>query len=356
MTQLGESRVRQLVLLGSGPTHRRLLHRLARRPLPALRVALLAAHPHTVQPSRVPALITGQSAPHTAALGILDLAGQSGVRVLAHRATAIDYGARALTLENGDQLAYDLLSLDPDTVQDRAALDAAMPGAREHGLFVLPVEAFATLWPRVVGLPAERLRSLVVLGAGVLAVEIAFALRQRLPQCAISLVSGVGGFLRGEPERLQAAVRHALQRATINLLEDEVLSIRAGMLQLGCGADLVCDVPLIATEPSWPAWLLQSGLLLDGAGKNVSTDACLRASGHQDVFVAPDDAGIAVARTLHANLERLLNVKPLRPPGALQPALRFADLGQRRAVLTWHAWCVQGHAVWRLKQWRELAG
>ena len=326
MRQAEEARVRQLVLLGAGPTHLRLLHRLARRPVPGLRVTLLAHQPQAMHAMRVPALITGQSAPHAAAVGIIDLAAQSGVRVLAQRATALDGAARTLTLDNGDRLAYELLSLDPDTVQDRAALNTAMPGAREHGLFVLPVEAFATLWPRVVGLPAERLRSLVVVGSGVLAVEIAFAVRQRLPQCAISLVCGDCAFLQGEPERLQAVVRHALQRATVTLLEDKVLAIRAGMLQLGCGADLVCDVPLIATEPTWPSWLLQSGLVLDGAHQNVAVDAYLRASGHADIFVAPRDAGASVSRNLHANLERLLSAKPLRPAAAFRLALRFSAL------------------------------
>ena len=346
-------RERTLVLLGAGPTHLRLLRQLAKQPLPGLRITLLTAQAQVYLPARLPGFIAGEHGIAACAVAADGLAGRSGVRLVAQRAGALDAASRTLTLDNGDHLAYDFLSLDPEPVQDRAGMEAAMPGAREHGLFLCPVEAFTVLWPRTCALPAERLRSVAVVGAGTLAVEVAFAVRQVLPQCAISLVAGGEGFFPSQPEHLRAALRPALQRASINLLEDSVLALGARGIRLGCGADLVCDVPVIATDPLWPPWLLHSGLATDGDGRHVATDECLRATSHAEVFVAPLNPGAWVARSLHANLRRVAGGLNPRPVGSMAPNPQFVDLGNRRALAQWHSYCFAGHLAWRWKKWRD---
>ena len=351
MTQVPMGPGRQLVLLGAGPTHRRLLQRLARHPLPGLRVTLLTAQAQVFLPGRLPGFIAGEHGIAACAVAVDGLATRSGVRLVSHRIHALDASARALTLDNGDQLTYDFLSLDPAPVQERAALEAAMPGAREQGLFLCPMDAFGTLWPRVRALPAERLRSLVVVGGGTLAVEVALALRQALPHSAISLVTGGNRLLDTQPECLRMALRLALQRACINVLEDGVLALRAGAVRMGCGADLVCDVPIIATDPIWPAGLLNANLALDGKGHTLAVDDCLRSSSHTEVFVAPLHARAATARSLHANLGRMILGKPTRTAKAAEPALRFVSIGPQRAALAWRSWCVQGYMVWQWMQW-----
>ena len=351
MTQMVELRERKLVLLGAGPTHLRLLRRLATRRLPGLRTTLLVAQPQVYLPAHLPGFISGEHGVAACAVAIDSLAGRSGVRVVAQRADALEAASRTLTLDNGDQLAYDFLSLDPEPVQDRVSLELAMPGVREHGLFLCPMEAFTVLWPRVCALPAERLRSVVAVGAGPLAVEVAFAVRQALPQCAISLVTGAAGFLAKQPDHLRLALRRALQRAAINVLEDKVLALGVGRVRLGCGADLVCDVPIIATDPLWPPWLLHSGLATEGDGNVVATDDCLRAIAHAEVFVAPPNAGAAVARSLHANLRRVAGGLNPQSVGSVGSGLKFVDLGNRRALARWHSYCFAGHLAWRWKQW-----
>ena len=351
MTEVLTGPGRQLVLLGAGSTHRRLLQRLARHPLPGLRVTLLTAQAQVFLPGRLPGFIAGAHGIAACAVAVDGLAARSGVRLVLHRIDALDASARALTLDNGDQLTYDFLSLDPEPVQERAALEAAIPGSREQGLFLCPMDAFGTLWPRVRALPAERLRSLVVVGGGTLAVEVSLALRQVLPHSAISLVTGGYRFLKDQPERLRMGLRLALQRAFINVLEDGVLALRAGAVRMGCGADLVCDVPIIATDPIWPAWLLNANLALDGAGHALAVDDCLRSSSHTEVFVAPQPASAAVARSLHSNLGHLLMGQPTRPATAAVPALRYVSIGPQQAALAWRSWCVQGYIVWQWMQW-----
>ena len=346
-------RERTLVLLGAGPTHLRLLRQMAKQPLPGLRITLLTAQTQVYLPARLPGFISGEHGIAACVVAVDGLAGRSGARLMTQRARALDAASRTLTLDNGDLLAYDFLSLDPEPVQDRASAEATMPGAREHGLFLCPVQPFSALWPRTCALPAERLRSLAVVGAGVLAVEVAFAVRQVLPQCAVSLVTGGDVFLPRQPEHPRAALRLALQRASVNLLEDTVLALGARGMRLGCGADLVCDVPVIATDPRWPPWLLHSGLAADGDGRHVATDDCLRATSHGEVFVAPLNPGSGVARSLHSNLRRVAGGSNAQPVGSVEPDLQFVNLGNRRALARWHSFCFAGQLAWRWKQWRD---
>ena len=77
---------------------------------------------------------------------------------------ALDANAQTVTLANGDTLAYDWLSLNTGPVMDRASLESLMPGARDHALFVRPIESFAQLWPRMIEKARAQKVPLAVVG------------------------------------------------------------------------------------------------------------------------------------------------------------------------------------------------
>ena len=62
---------------------------------------------------------------------------------------------------------YDVLSLDSGAVMDRGQL----PGAREHGLFVRPIEHFVRLLDGVLDLATRRVLDVVVVGGGAAGVD-----------------------------------------------------------------------------------------------------------------------------------------------------------------------------------------
>ena len=178
-----------------------------------------------------------------------------------------------------------MLSLDTGATLDRDAI----PGAREHGLFVRPIEAFAQLWSRMLELAAQRALCVVVVGGGAAGVELALAMHHRLGErCACQPGHGrrraaAQPSARGAAPRTdgaQAAQRH---RAGRHLRR----SHRHARCVLGRGTRVACDAAVIALGAVAPPWLRDSGLALDEQGF-VATGPTLQSTSHPEVFAAGD--------------------------------------------------------------------
>jgi NADH dehydrogenase FAD-containing subunit len=238
-----------------------------------------------------------------------------------------------------------------------------MPGAREHGLFIRPIEAFGALWPQVVEWAQTKPLRIAVVGAGSAGMELAMAVRHRLPNTAITLLCGDTPLGAGYAERVQARLKAALLERKITLLQDSAAGVRAGEIILRSGATLACDVPLIATGAQAPAWLAASGLALDAQGF-VAVDACQRSTSHPQVLAAGDvssrmdrslaRSGVFAVRAgpvLAMNLAALLADKPLAEHQPPDKTLNLISCGDRFAIASWGNYSAQGRWVWRLKDW-----
>ena len=206
-------------------------------------------------------------------------------------------------LDDGAQLGYDVLSLDPEPQQSRDLAEQAMPGARANALFVRPAAGFCALWPRVPELYASGALRVAVLGQGSLgadtdgdrsardALELAFAVRQRMPGAAVTLVTGGASLPELDPanaqirlqNRLQNLLQAALRQRRITVLPDAACAIGRDEIHLGSGARLACDVPIWCAGVQPPRWLAQSRLELDAAGQ-VQADDFQRSTSHSQVF------------------------------------------------------------------------
>ncbi|MCA0239698.1 MAG: pyridine nucleotide-disulfide oxidoreductase [Proteobacteria bacterium] len=267
----------RLVLLGSGPLHLRWLRALARArarapagPAPAdLEVCWVVPFAERLHAPMLPALVAGRCSVAQASIALRPLAEAARVALVESPVLAVDAAARRVTLGNGDVIEADAVSADADPVVDRDAI----PGAREHGLFLRPLEHFARLLEPLLALAAERVLDVVVVGGDLAAVELALALQQRLAgggeeRARVALVSGGPAPLLGQPstgvDRLRPAlevdrVRRTLVRQRITVFPDACARIEAGMLHLASGARLACDAPLIADGGAPPPWLVASG-------------------------------------------------------------------------------------------------
>ena len=342
----------RLVLVGAGPSHLQLLRKLAARPVPGQQTTLVSPHALVFQPAMLASFIAAGRTRDACSVALEPLVQRSGVHWLPRRAVALLPDARTVQLDNGDTLDYDLLSIDVEGTQDRARTELDMPGAREHAMFLRPLDAFVGLWPRVAELAPEPLRSLAVIGDGTLAIEIALALRRLRPQLAISLIVGPAGMAPRLPPGAREAIRRTLQRGTINLLPDRVVGLQAGRVHLGCGAELVCDLPLIASVAQTPAWLQRSGLALSTAGE-LATEPCLRSLKHLDVFLPMLDPSRRAGALLHANLTLLRTGAPVRAASRPARSVEFVALDHHRAIVSCGAWWMHGYWAWRWKDWLD---
>ncbi len=355
---------KRLVLLGGGHAHVHVLAELARQPIVGCDVLLVTPHARQLYSGMVPGLVAGHYRTEQCAITLPPLAQAAGVAMVQSAAVALDTAAQTVQLVDGERLRYDFLSLDTGAVMDRTRL----PGAREHALFVRPIEHFVRLFDELLALAQQRALNIVVVGGGAAGVELAMAMQHRfevsdagdrMPAARVALVTGGGEPLEGYAPAVMHMAAAALQRQRITVFRDTVAEVQAGCVMLhGSGARLACDAAVLATGAEAPAWLQGSGLALDERGF-VNTGATLQSTSHPAVFAVGDVAarvdaphprsGVYAVRAgppLAANLRRAVAGAALQPHRPQQRTLNLISCGQRSAIVSWGGFSAQGRWAW----------
>jgi pyridine nucleotide-disulfide oxidoreductase family protein len=350
--------VKHLVLLGGGHAHIHVLQALAQEPLPGTEVTLVSPFPCLMYSAMVPGLVAGHYGADDCVIQLEPLAAKARVGFVESMAIRLDAVGRKVELGNGHALTYDALSVDIGSVMDRDAI----PGAREHGLFVRPMEHFTRMWEALFALAQQRSLSVVVIGGGPAGVELVLAMQYRLGDRArLSLVTGGPAPLSGYPLAVQQRARRALKRRGVTLFEDNCTQISSYQVHLGRGMRLQCDAPVLAIGVSAPAWLAGSGLALDAQGF-ITTGPTLQSISHPDVFSAGDvvsNAGhgrpksgvyaVWAGPPLALNLRRHLAGGELLPHLPKPRSLNLLACGERSAIASWGRWSAEGFWAWYWK-------
>jgi NADH dehydrogenase FAD-containing subunit len=150
--------LKHLVLLGLGHAHVQVLHGLAQSRPADLNLTVIAPRSQAVYSGMVPGFVAGHYTAEQCRIPLDALLARSGARHIAGSAIGIDADTRTVSLASGEAVAWDWLSLNTGPVMDRDLLEARMPGARRHALFVRPIDAFVQLWPQVAEMAAWRAR------------------------------------------------------------------------------------------------------------------------------------------------------------------------------------------------------
>lgn len=354
---------RELVLLGAGHGHVQVLASLAKHPMVGAHITLVAPHPRQLYSGMVPGFVAGHYTLEDCVIPLEPLVRRAGVRWLHRSVKALDADSSTVLLDDGSTLQYSWLSVNTGPVQNRTLMERDMPGAREHGLFVRPIETFGALWPKVVELGQQKPLRIAVIGGGAAGIELAMSVRFRLPTAAITLVAGNAPVGASYPVAVQQRVQAALKARRITVLQDVALGLNGHEVQLGCGAGLACDVPLIATGAQPAPWLTGSGLAVDAQGF-IAVDACQRSTSHPQVFAVGDissrmdrrlaRSGVYAVRAgpaLATNLAAAVAGRPLKPHQPPDTTLNLLSCGDRSAIATWGKLSAQGRWVWWLKNW-----
>jgi selenide,water dikinase len=361
--------MKRLLLIGGGHAHVQVLAALAKAPFAGTEVTLISPYPRQIYSGMLPGWIAGDYSIDECSIPIDRLAQRAGVRFVQTVCNGLDLAAKIAHCENGEQIAFDLLSIDCGPTLALADL----PGARQYALPIRPIEGFVAAWPGILEQALEHARqasdfNLAIVGDGAAGTELAFAIQarfaaERLAQAQVTLICANSAPLAGFPERLRNAVSRLLtERGVTTLTNRRALAFLPGKLRLSDETLLDADVSLIVTGAAAPRWPAASGLACDAAGF-IRLTRTLQSVSNPFVFAAGDVAAYADPRpksgvfavragpVLAANLRAACNGQPLQRWRPQTQALYLISTGQHHALAARGALSIGGSWVWYWKDW-----
>ena len=365
--------VKDLVLIGGGHTHVAVLRRFGMRPVPGVRITLIARDVHTPYSGMLPGLVAGHYTFDDVHIDLARLARFAGARLYHQPAVGLDLDQREVHCEGRPPVPYDLVSIN---VGSTPAFHG-VPGAAEAVIPVKPIGRFVERWTRLRArvLSAEAPVRIGVVGAGAGGVELLLAVQFALGQMLAG--SDRGGqvpemHLFGAGEIIlpthNPGVRQRLERVLrargVHLhLGHPVTAVRESVVVCGDGAAVRLDEILWVTQAGAPSWPRAAGLAVDDEGF-IEVDDTLRSTSHPDVFAAGDvaavvgnpreKAGVFAVRQgppLARNLRRALLGRRPRPFHPQRQFLTLVSTGDRHAVGGRGTRSFEGALAWRWKDW-----
>lgn len=356
---------KDVVLVGAGHANVAVLRRFGMRPVPGVRLTLVAREVHTPYSGMLPGFVAGLYSYDEAHIDTGPLARFAGARLYADEAVGLDVARRVVLCRDRPPVPYDLLSLDTGSQPNTGNV----PGAAEHAIPVKPISGFLarfkTLRERI---GAGRSRHVLLVGGGAGGIELLLAVERRLRREApgrdlrFTLVTASDSILPSFPAAFRARFRAVLAaRGIVVHAGARVTSVAAGGVETEGGGRIEADEILWTTEAAPASWLAGTGLALDARGF-LRVDASLRAVGRDDVFAAGDmvafdpapipRSGVYAVRAgpvLAANLRATLKGAALRAYRPQRDALYIVSTGERYAVLARNGLTAAGTWAWRFK-------
>lgn len=388
-TTMGMDKIRTLILLGTGAFHLRLLNDLARQRRGDLDLALIAPDCHHVDANMLPGFVAGQHPLTDCTIDLSTLISGAGGRWIQASCAGLDAatstvmlaysgksdkGATGAGIQRPALMTYDLLSIDTEMAASSRQLDKVLPGAGSFGVPVFPLWQFANRWEALCSQLAATGTTpdqfINVLGADTLAVELVFAVKERLSRMGLSssvrLLTDECPLLPDLAEGARKRVLRRLVAQGIDVVATRCASVQADGITLIDGTRLSSSLTLVAKPWRSPEWLVHSSMDQDDHGR-IHVNPFFQSVTHKGVFVGGDVA-VAAGRAqtpvsqckdapghLARNLLARLGDQPLQAAQSCQHTLRFVRCHTDHGVACWSALSAEGAWAQRMRDRTDQA-
>ncbi len=343
--------VDQIVLAGGGHSHALLLRRWAMQPSlrPSCEITLVTRKSTTLYSGMIPGLISGIYSKDQLEIDLRRLTLLSRVGLIVAEIIGIDLKNKKLLLENRPSISFQVLSLDVGS--ETYFPEQVVLNRKEVEVVPIKPLEFSLAWIKAQDSKALLNSSapFTIVGGGFSGVEVSLALRNRWPSRKL--------FLHAKSSRLSALFRRVLSAASVEIFASD---------------SPIKSPALLCTGAKGPAWLIRSGLPVDGSGRILTTNT-LQVVGNPFFFAVGDCAviessprppsgvwAVRVAEPLANNLERLVRNIPLKqwqPQSTALQLVGFQDKSNKTSLgfASWSVFLIGPHPfLWKLKQKIDL--
>jgi selenide,water dikinase len=365
--------VKDLVLIGGGHSHVAVLKNFGMKPIPGVRLTLIARDVQTPYSGMLPGYVAGHYSFDEAHIDLRPLCQFASARLYHDTAIRIDTVNKQVICEGRPPVSYDLLSIN---IGSRPEINS-VPGAAEFTTPVKPINRFVDKWHRLLDRVLQQAgpHRIAVVGSGAAGVEILLAIQFRLQtllaqnqrqneRLEFHLISKSAQIMPAFPAGVAQRLERILQQRGVHVHRDaEAINVSEQYLELSNGHKLELDEILWVTGASAPAWLRESGLAVDADGF-INANDYLQSTSHKDIFAAGDivnvidhprpKAGVYAVRQgkpLAENLRRALLSRRLKPFKPQKSLLALISSGDQYAIATKSNWHFEAALLWKWKDW-----
>ena len=269
------------------------------------------------------------------------------------RLAALDRGRGIAVTEAGEELPYDVLSLNLGSVAAPRGMSVDPDVVR-----VKPLDSLARLASRLEGVAAA---TVTIVGGGATGLELAAHLSVRRGVARVRLLEAGPGVGVDLPAGARRRLLRLLAARGVEVCTDwQVTHLDGRLARRADGVEVVHDVAVLATGLASPPLVAALGL---GDDAGVTVGATLQHVAHGEVYAVGDCAhflprplprigvhGVRQGPVLLASLLARRAGDPLPTYDPQRRALAVLDLGGGTALAVWGRLWWQGRAALRLKR------
>ncbi len=371
-------KIKRLVLVGAGDAHLHILQKFENKPFSHLQIYFISDSFYKTHNRMLPGYIAGHFSFTESHIDLVALTNRGGIHFIYNSLKKIDPVEKILTLDNGVEIYYDLLSLN---LGSRVSLSQQISSTT--AISINPLTEFFKSLEQLINEITQKTKvyQLAIVGAEIDAIEIALAIQHRVLEELNKKVKALETFqltIFTPENKILSQFNPRIRNIFSAFLEKKGVTVFTNQQVTSVGKDeLICenknvfkaDKVLFCTQTSSDEWIRNSNLKLD-KNEFVCVNDYLQSVSSSDIFAVGDikSTGASIENknipkvqvyatkqgiTLYKNIKNCLKEKKLKKYIPQKSYFYYVSTGDKYAVLLWKKLHLKGRLIWKLKTIRD---
>lgn len=346
--------MKRIVLAGGGHGHINILKMLAQNPISDYKIILITNFAKQYYSGMLPGFIEGIYTEEEISFDVEDLCKKAGVSYVQANITKIDANKKLIETKKGN-FEYDYLSMNLG-LESKKKIHIS----KDNASYVKPIASLVEFSNKIE--KNYKNKNLVIAGAGVSGIEIAFAFKERYPALNIKILARSNTFLKSFNSSFKEKIKSLLNKRTINLvLDSEVLNVENNKIIVTNGQEPY-DYLILANG--------YKGVSIDFHGFEMTDENYILVddtlTAEKDTLAMGDmisfkrygtlvKAGVFAihqAPILYNNLMYTIGKeKELKTYKPQNKYLQIINIGNKRAIMSYGSFSMYGKVAWLIKDY-----
>ena len=367
-------KIKRLVLVGGGDAHLHILRQFGNKPFPHLQIYFISDSFYKTHNKMLAGYIAGHFSFAESHIDLVALANRSGIHFIHNSLKKIDIIGKVITLDNEEEIFYDLLSLNLDS--QISCPQTIIPAA---AISIRPLTEFFKNLDQLINetIQKNKVYQLVIVGSEIDAIEITLAIQYRILEELNKNVKALETFqiaIFTHENKILSQLNSRARNIFSTILKKKRVTVFTNQQITSVGKDSLIyenknvfntDKVLFCTQEGSYKCLQNSNLQLDENGF-VCVNNYLQSVSSSDIFASGDIASIENQKIskiesyatkqgiiLYKNIKNYLEEKKLKKYIPKKSHFFCVSTGNKYTMLLWKNLHLKGRLIWKFKKIKD---